>query len=121
VPGALADPQAQARGAVVDYQHPRFGSVRQIASPLRHDAAPPPIARGPRRGEHQQSVLADLCSYSPARVATLRASGAFGAQENRESVAAGQDDARAGGCSRPSDGFPTPSVSRPIERNSAAQ
>jgi crotonobetainyl-CoA:carnitine CoA-transferase CaiB-like acyl-CoA transferase len=78
VPGALADPQAQARGALVDYEHPRFGTVRQVASPLRHDAAPPPIARGPRRGEHQQSVLADVCGYGPARMAALHASGAFG-------------------------------------------
>jgi crotonobetainyl-CoA:carnitine CoA-transferase CaiB-like acyl-CoA transferase len=95
VPGALADPQAQARGALVDYEHPRFGTVRQVASPLRHDAAPPSIARGPRRGEHQQSVLADVCGYDPARIAALCASGAFGAQEDRVSVAVNADDGRA--------------------------
>ncbi len=35
VPDALADPHTVARGLVVETEHPRFGTVRQVASPVR--------------------------------------------------------------------------------------
>jgi crotonobetainyl-CoA:carnitine CoA-transferase CaiB-like acyl-CoA transferase len=77
---ALADPQAQARGDVVEIGHPRFGTVRQVASPLRvaaeQEAAP--LERAPERGEHTDAVLREVCGYAPERVAELRRRGAFG-------------------------------------------
>jgi crotonobetainyl-CoA:carnitine CoA-transferase CaiB-like acyl-CoA transferase len=77
---ALADPQTRARDDVVEIAHPRFGTVREVASPLRvaHDSDPPPLRRGPGRGEHTEAVLADLCGYDAARIASLRTDGAFG-------------------------------------------
>jgi crotonobetainyl-CoA:carnitine CoA-transferase CaiB-like acyl-CoA transferase len=77
---ALADPQAQARGAVVEVGHPRFGTVRQVASPLRVASGQEqaPLARAPQRGEHTDEVLRDVCGYAPQRVAELRRHGAFG-------------------------------------------
>ena len=54
---ALADPQAVAREAVVDVPHPRFGTVRHLASPLRLSGprrAPEPA---PGVGEHTDALL----------------------------------------------------------------
>ncbi|WP_269530975.1 CaiB/BaiF CoA-transferase family protein [Chitinimonas sp. BJYL2] len=58
IPEALAEPQAVARGSVVDIPHP-LGSVRMVANPIkfsrtpiRYDAPPPML------GEHTQHILA---------------------------------------------------------------
>jgi crotonobetainyl-CoA:carnitine CoA-transferase CaiB-like acyl-CoA transferase len=60
IPEALAEPQALARGSVVDIPHPQ-GTVRMVANPIkfsrtpiRYDVAPPML------GEHTDSILARL-------------------------------------------------------------
>jgi crotonobetainyl-CoA:carnitine CoA-transferase CaiB-like acyl-CoA transferase len=74
---ALEDPQARARGAVIEYDHPHLGPVRQAGSPLRlGDEAP--VRRAPFRGEHTEEVLVEVCGYSLERVADLAAAGVFG-------------------------------------------
>ena len=80
VHAALADPQAAARGAIVEIEHPRFGTVRQVASPLRvaEDGDGRVPARAPFRGEHTELVLAELCGYEQDRIAKLRDDGVFG-------------------------------------------
>lgn len=83
VAAALADPQTQARGAVVEYDHPRLGRVRQVASPLRLDGAPRPVQRAPFRGEHTESVLTELCGYTGEQVRALREAGVFGQPDRR--------------------------------------
>jgi crotonobetainyl-CoA:carnitine CoA-transferase CaiB-like acyl-CoA transferase len=78
VPTAFADRQSLARGVVVDVEHPRLGTVRHIASPIRLDEGAPPIRRAPARGEHTHEVLREVCDYSPARLTELEKSGVFG-------------------------------------------
>jgi crotonobetainyl-CoA:carnitine CoA-transferase CaiB-like acyl-CoA transferase len=75
---ALEDPQARARGDVVEFEHPDLGRVRQVASPLRLAGAERPPGRGPFRGEHTDQVLVELCGYEPERVRELAAAGVFG-------------------------------------------
>lgn len=75
---ALEDPHAIARQDVVEIDHPRFGSVRQVASPLRVGTEPLPLRRGPHRGEHTDEVLRELCGYDPGEIEELRTAGAFG-------------------------------------------
>jgi crotonobetainyl-CoA:carnitine CoA-transferase CaiB-like acyl-CoA transferase len=79
VPTALADPQAAARGAIVEIEHPTLGTVRQVASPLRVniEQEPSPVERAPFRGEHTDEVLRDVCGYGDDRIAALRQSEAF--------------------------------------------
>jgi crotonobetainyl-CoA:carnitine CoA-transferase CaiB-like acyl-CoA transferase len=87
---ALADRQTTARGAVVEIDHPRFGTVRQVASPLRvadHEDGRA-LERAPFRGEHTERVLAELCGYEPDRIAELRDGGAFGDPPPRALAAA---------------------------------
>jgi crotonobetainyl-CoA:carnitine CoA-transferase CaiB-like acyl-CoA transferase len=78
VAGALEDPQAKARGAVVEIEHPRLGAVRQVASPLRVSGAEPPLRRAPLRGEHTEKALVEVCGYTPERVQKLVEAGVFG-------------------------------------------
>lgn len=75
---ALADPQCSARGNVISYDHPRFGQVRSLASPVRvGDGAAPP-RRAPRHGEHTREVLAQVCHYDDDALAGLLAQGVIG-------------------------------------------
>jgi len=75
---ALAHPQTAARELVVETEHPRFGTVRQLASPVRVGAQRPAYRRAPRLGEDTDLVLESVLGYDAARTAQLRAAGAFG-------------------------------------------
>jgi crotonobetainyl-CoA:carnitine CoA-transferase CaiB-like acyl-CoA transferase len=78
VAAALADPQTQARGAVVEYTHPQLGTVRQAASPLRIGANTNPVHPAPTRGEHTRAVLSEFCGYTNDQIDDLTVAGAFG-------------------------------------------
>lgn len=75
---AFADPQIDARGMIVETEHPRFGIVRQPGSPVRVGDDPVPHRRAPLRNEDEGYVLRDLLRYDDARVEALRDAGAFG-------------------------------------------
>ena len=75
---ALADHHVQARGDVIEIDHPRFGPVRQVASPLRLSGEELPRRRAPTRGEHTDEILSEVCGYGPGRIADLRAAGVLG-------------------------------------------
>jgi crotonobetainyl-CoA:carnitine CoA-transferase CaiB-like acyl-CoA transferase len=75
---ALADPQTEARQLIVDIDHPRFGSVRQLASPVRVGSQPGQHRRAPQRNEDAHEILGALLGYSDARILALEAASAFG-------------------------------------------
>ena len=75
---ALKDPQVDARGAVAVTDHPRFGTVRQIATPLRLSDTTPPLRRAPARGEDTTAILAEVAGYDAERIAELARAGVFG-------------------------------------------
>jgi crotonobetainyl-CoA:carnitine CoA-transferase CaiB-like acyl-CoA transferase len=74
---ALAEPHTLARGLIAETEHPQYGTVRQVVSPVRFGAEPPTYTRAPRRGEHLDEVLTML-RYDDAKVAALTRAGAFG-------------------------------------------
>lgn len=78
VAAALADPQTAARDMIVETDHPRFGRIRQPASPVRVGEPRAEHTRAPRRNESLDAVLKDLLHYTDEQVADLRARGAFG-------------------------------------------
>lgn len=78
VAAALADPQAVARDTLVEIEHPRLGTVRQVASPLRVDGARRQYERAPERDEHRVDVLRCVCGYDDATIEERAAAGAFG-------------------------------------------
>lgn len=74
IQAALAQPQVQARGMVVQTEHARLGSIPIINRPIRFDAAPQPVpAAPPVLGEHSDAVLREWLGYGPQRIAQLRA------------------------------------------------
>jgi crotonobetainyl-CoA:carnitine CoA-transferase CaiB-like acyl-CoA transferase len=76
---ALADEQVRARGMIVAVEHPEFGRLREVASPVRTDGAVLSPAPAPRLGQHTDEILGRLLRYDAARIASLRAAGALGA------------------------------------------
>jgi crotonobetainyl-CoA:carnitine CoA-transferase CaiB-like acyl-CoA transferase len=70
---ALNDPQALARGLIVEIQHPTLDVVRSIANPVRFSSTPvlyrlPP----PLLGEHSLEILQSLDYSSEEIVAVMR-------------------------------------------------
>jgi crotonobetainyl-CoA:carnitine CoA-transferase CaiB-like acyl-CoA transferase len=72
---ALADEQVRARSMIVEVEHPAFGRLREVASPVRTEGWQP--APAPRLGQHTDEILGGLLQYDAARIAALRASGAL--------------------------------------------
>lgn len=75
---ALTDPQCHARGLVVEADHPRYGTVRTIASPVRVGERRARPVRAPRLGEHTVEVVSEVLQLDPAEVRSSREAGAFG-------------------------------------------
>lgn len=75
---ALREEHTQARGLIVETQHPRFGTVRQVASPVRVGNQTPTYRRAPLRNEDMAYVLEDIAKYDRAQIAQLAGDGAFG-------------------------------------------
>jgi len=75
---ALADEHTAARNMVVTTEHPRYGQVRQVASPLKVGDLPVEHRRAPRRGEDTHGLLRELLAYDDQRLADLTATGTFG-------------------------------------------
>lgn len=75
---ALRDEHTLARRMIVSTEHPRFGEVKQVASPIRVGPAPHKHARAPRRGEHTDQILRELLGYDDQQMTALTSAGAFG-------------------------------------------
>jgi crotonobetainyl-CoA:carnitine CoA-transferase CaiB-like acyl-CoA transferase len=73
-------PAALQEARMVEYEHPRLGVVRQVASPLRLSGEEPPVRPGPARGEHTEQILVEVCGYEPERIHALAESGVFGVE-----------------------------------------
>jgi len=72
---ALTDPQAD----IVEVEHPVFGTVKQMNTPVRFpDVEPRQHVRAPLLGEHTEEILRDWLRYDPEKIAHLRATGAIG-------------------------------------------
>lgn len=76
---ALADPHTLARNMIVETSHPRFGTVKQVATAARVGSIPPASGRAPARDEDGPDILRKLLGYPEPRISELRNTGAFGA------------------------------------------
>jgi crotonobetainyl-CoA:carnitine CoA-transferase CaiB-like acyl-CoA transferase len=77
---ALSDEQVLARDMIVEIKHPAFGTVREVASPIKTDGAITSPAPGPALGEHTEQIARDILRYDDARITALRHAGAFGSR-----------------------------------------
>jgi crotonobetainyl-CoA:carnitine CoA-transferase CaiB-like acyl-CoA transferase len=71
VGAALSEPQAAARGSVFWQEHPAFGPVGQVASPVRVGAPRAGHALAPDLGADTWAVLTGLVGYPESRVESL--------------------------------------------------
>jgi crotonobetainyl-CoA:carnitine CoA-transferase CaiB-like acyl-CoA transferase len=78
VGAALTEPHTIARDLVVETEHPRYGTVRQVASPVRVGTQPPAYRRAPLRNEDAGRILGEMLGYDAAAVTDLTDRGAFG-------------------------------------------
>ncbi|MBI3104081.1 MAG: CoA transferase [Candidatus Rokubacteria bacterium] len=72
---ALEDAQVLAREMIVEIDHPVFGRMRQVASPIKTEGAITAPAPAPRLGEHTDTLLQDVLGYGAATIERLRATG----------------------------------------------
>jgi crotonobetainyl-CoA:carnitine CoA-transferase CaiB-like acyl-CoA transferase len=75
---ALADPQVLARDMIVAVEHPEFGTLREVRSPVRTEGEIRQPRRAPRLGEHTDSILRDVLGYGDGTIARLRSAGVIG-------------------------------------------
>jgi crotonobetainyl-CoA:carnitine CoA-transferase CaiB-like acyl-CoA transferase len=75
---ALADPQVLARDMIVEVEHPEFGTLREVRSPVRTEGEIRQPRRAPRLGEHTDSILRDVLGYGDGTIARLRSAGVIG-------------------------------------------
>jgi crotonobetainyl-CoA:carnitine CoA-transferase CaiB-like acyl-CoA transferase len=70
---ALEDPQLLARQMILEEEHPRYGRVRTLGSPIKLSDTPPTMRRPPYGfGEHTDAVLREI-GYDDAAISGLRA------------------------------------------------
>jgi len=69
----MNDPQTAERGIVQRVRHPRLGEIPVVGTPLHFSRMSPGVRRhAPLRGEHTDTILADL-GYSAEQIKGLRA------------------------------------------------
>lgn len=76
---ALTEPHTVARGLIVETEHERYGTVRQVASPVRVGPQREDHRRAPRRHEDAPELLGHLLGLDAESQSELAAAGAFGA------------------------------------------
>jgi len=69
----MNDPQTAERGIVQRVMHPKLGEIPVVGTPLHFSRMSPGVrTAAPLRGEHTDTVLADL-GYTPDQIKSLRA------------------------------------------------
>jgi crotonobetainyl-CoA:carnitine CoA-transferase CaiB-like acyl-CoA transferase len=75
---ALDDEQVLAREMIVEVDHPEFGRLREVRSPIRTAGEIRSPVRAPKLGEHTEVILTGVLQYSASTIARLRADGVIG-------------------------------------------
>ena len=72
---ACEDPQIKARKMVVKMDHPKFGVIQNISSPIKYSRTPLEIKTlAPKLGQHTKEILIDL-GYSEEDIRSFRKKG----------------------------------------------
>ncbi|MEX0762448.1 MAG: CoA transferase [Dehalococcoidia bacterium] len=72
VADALKDEQVLARGMIVEVEHPQYGTIREVGSPIKTSGVLDSPAPAPSLGQHTDSLLRELLGYPEERIAELR-------------------------------------------------
>jgi crotonobetainyl-CoA:carnitine CoA-transferase CaiB-like acyl-CoA transferase len=74
---ALSQPQAAARGMVVEVEHQALGTIPIVGRSIQFDEAQPPPSAPPVLGQDTDAILAEVLGLDAEKIAGLRASGAI--------------------------------------------
>jgi crotonobetainyl-CoA:carnitine CoA-transferase CaiB-like acyl-CoA transferase len=77
IPEALADEQVRARNMVISYEHPRFGTVREVGCPIKIDDLEPRYGPAAPLGADTENILRDLLGMRDEEIEELREKGAI--------------------------------------------
>jgi crotonobetainyl-CoA:carnitine CoA-transferase CaiB-like acyl-CoA transferase len=72
---ALSDPELLERGAVIEVDHPTFGKLREVNTPVRFTTARKEHRRAPQLGEDTLAILKEDLHYTDKRMEELRHAG----------------------------------------------
>lgn len=75
VEAALRDRQVTALDSILEYHHPAFGPVRQVAGPVETSLGRRPAQPAPRLGQDTDDVLRELGQMASSDIIKLRADG----------------------------------------------
>ena len=64
IPQALRDPQVDALGLIIDYDHPGLGKIKQTGPPFKFSGYEPAYKPGSSMGKDTEDVLLRLGGYS---------------------------------------------------------
>lgn len=94
VRAALKEAHTEARNMIVETEHPRFGTVKQLASPVRVGDDTPEYRRAPLRNEDFEYVMRDIAGYDDETLEQLQAQGAFGTDvSTKQSISSDESEA----------------------------
>ncbi len=77
---SLVEPHTIAREMIIETDHPRYGKVKQVATPVKVGPARTDNRRAPQRNEDASYVLSELLNYDEAKISQLSADQAFTAK-----------------------------------------
>ncbi|MSO21291.1 MAG: CoA transferase [Acidobacteria bacterium] len=72
---ALDDPAVVEQEMIVEVDHPHFGKVREVGSPVKFSGDQPQHHAAPALGADTDSILQSYLSYSASEIAALRSRG----------------------------------------------
>ena len=75
IPQALEEPQLEALGMIMGYDHPSLGHVRQIGPPFSVSGYQPDFEPAPAMGADTEQVLSEYGGLSPKEIDSLRQKG----------------------------------------------
>jgi crotonobetainyl-CoA:carnitine CoA-transferase CaiB-like acyl-CoA transferase len=70
----LAEPQVAAREMIVEIEHPRRGTIREVGSPIKLSGEPMPLRPAPALGADTEELLREA-GFTDAEIAELERSG----------------------------------------------
>ena len=69
----VTDVQMEANDYVVDFEHPTYGTIRQLGMPIQLSETPGKIRLpAPQHGQHTEEVLTEILDYSWEEIGELR-------------------------------------------------
>ena len=75
IPQALDDPRVAANGMIAEYEHPEFGTVREVGCPVKVSGSTPEYRAAPKLGQDTEDILTQYLGFSQEKIQALQNDG----------------------------------------------